>query len=402
VIQTAFYQQQVAIIFTVIAFIAAVALLLIYLQMLRRVRRGCRSSEYNDDGGDIPVSVVVYTYANATGLAQVVETLRTQKYGAPYEIIVVNDGDDTAVDDYLTITGTIERRLRHTFTPHDTRNISRKKLALTLGIKAAQHPVVLLLTSESRPAGEQWLSAMAAPFRNRNIEIVLGYAGPGDADISEKRINRRLRNNLLLGDIHWLSDAIGGNAWRGDGDNMGMRRSLFFDQMGYGNSLNLQYGDDDVFVSEAATEINTAVVLDPCAHATTQAPVETPNYYKMKRERHLLMSPYCTRRPRLNFFLEAITVWLWLLASIGACVCTLWNPIAAIAPDALPLTCTLIGIVLLIALAMWITLAVKFNSVSMALTKCKLRLNVLGMLLMHPLRSICLHKKAPRSWQQPL
>jgi glycosyltransferase involved in cell wall biosynthesis len=393
-----------------------VALLIIYLPMLRRVRRGCRSDEYGDEadnssessvsngnkGGDIPVSIVVYTYANATGLAQVVETLRTQKYGAPYEIIVVNDGDDTAVDDYLTITGTIERRLRHTFTPHDTRNISRKKLALTLGITAAQYPVVLLLTSESRPDGEHWLSAMAAPFRDKNIDMVLGYAGPGDDDISGKRIGRRLRNNLLFGDVHWLSDAANGNAWRGDGDNMGMRRTLFFDQMGYGNSLNLQYGDDDVFVSEAATDINTAVVLDTCAHATTQAPVETPNYYKLKRERHLLMQPYCTRRPRGKFLLEAITVWLWLLASIAACICTFWNPVAAISPANLPFTCTLIGSVVVIALAMWITLAVKFNGVSMALTKCKLRLNVIGMLLMYPLRSICLRKKAPRSWQQPL
>ncbi|MDE5921964.1 MAG: hypothetical protein K2G79_00555, partial [Muribaculum sp.] len=166
--------------------------------------------------------------------------------------------------------------LRRTFTPYDTRNISRKKLALTLGIKAAHNPIVLFLTSESRLPGPYWLSAMTAPFHDRDIDMVLGYAGPGKSDTDSRRLSRGMHHDILISDMEWLADAIDSKPWRGDGDNMGIRRSMFFSHMGFGNSLNLQYGDDDVFVSEVATDSNTAVVLSPDSRVTTEAPDDTP------------------------------------------------------------------------------------------------------------------------------
>ena len=118
---------------------------------------------------------------------------------------------------------------------------------------------------------------MTAPFHDREIDLVLGYAGPGASDTESHRLSRGMRHDILVGDMEWLSDAIDGKPWRGDGDNIGIRRSMFFNNMGFGNSLNLQYGDDDVFVSEVATGSNTAVVLSPTVASRPKPPTILPD-----------------------------------------------------------------------------------------------------------------------------
>lgn len=394
--------QELSIAFAVISVMAVWMLLALYLPMLSRLRRAlCRKgSEASADR--LPVSVVVYTYANSKGLSKVIKRLYEQEYDAPKEIIVVNDGKDNGVEDFLTIASTRYLDLRSTFTPHDTRNISRKKLALTLGIKAARYPVVMLLTSESRIPGSHWLSAMAAPFSNDRIGLVLGYAGPGDTDVKRGLLSRGMRHDILLGDIEWLGDALDGAAWRADGDNMGLRRSMFFERMGFGNSLNLQYGDDDVFISDSATASNTAVVLVPEAIAVTEAPDDMPAYYRFKRERHAMMDAYCTRRPSMRITFEYVIPWIWLLASVAASVLGLLNIADAFDPANIALTCSVLGAVVLAAVALWISLGVAFSRVSVLLAGRRLRWGVIGMLLSRPVRRWRWRpRKAPRSWQRP-
>ena len=377
-------------------------LLAIYLPMLSRLRRALCGKAHEASGDKLPVSVVVYTYANSKGLDEVIKSLYGQEYDAPTEIIVVNDGKDNGVEDFLTIASTRYPDLRSTFTPHDTRNISRKKLALTLGIKAARYPVVLLLTSESRIRGSRWLAEMAAPFADDSIDLVLGYAGPGDADVKRRVLSRGMRHDILLGDIEWLGDALDGAAWRADGDNMGLRRSMFFERMGFGNSLNLQYGDDDVFISESATASNTAVVLVPEAIAVTEAPADMPAYYRFKRERHAMMDAYCTRRPSMRIAFEYILPWIWLLSAVAACVLALLDISEAFAPSGLALTCGVLGAVVLGAVALWVSLGMAFSRVSMLLAGRRLRWGVIGMLLSRPVRRWRWRpRKAPRSWQRP-
>lgn len=66
-----------------------------------------------------------------------------QDYPAPLEVIVVNDGKNEDVRDAVTRLRTRHRDLHITFTPMQARNLSHKKLAVTVGIKAASHDAVL-------------------------------------------------------------------------------------------------------------------------------------------------------------------------------------------------------------------------------------------------------------------
>lgn len=348
-----------------------------------------------------PVSVVIYTYANASGLADTIADIRRQDYPSPVEIIVVNDGNDNAVNDFLTLAQTSDPLLRGTFTPHDTRNISRKKLSLTLSIKAASNEVVVLVTSETRIPSTHWLEVITAPFADEAIELVLGYAGPSRSDIAQRLIRRGLRHDMLLDDADRLADALARRAWCGDGDNMAMRRSLFFNNMGYGNSLNLQYGDDDVFVSDTSTPANTAVVISRSARVTTEASNALPRYYKRKRSRHRLMAPYCRRRPCALQIARMSLPWLWLLATLGSLAALALDPMRLLTPPLLPIAASLLGSLVFISLILWLTLALTASSMSRSLGGRRLRWAILGSLLTRALRRIRLRRRAPRSWQQP-
>lgn len=408
VIPTFAVSQYFSIALAATALVAAVGLVALYLPMLRRLGRAARgsASAAGTSGGSCVqgdgVSVIVYTHANAKGLAKVLTDLRAQDFDGKWEVVVVNDGKDSDVDDYLTIAGSNSGQwLRSTFTPPVAHGLSRKKLALTLGIKAARYPAVLLLTSESRLPGQGWLKAMSAPLCSGEADLVVGYAGPCYSDIAQRRLlGRRSRRHLLLDDLLWLDDALTGHAWRGDGDNMGLRRSLFFDHSGFGNSLNLQYGDDDVFVSDTATDGNTAVVLSGAARVSTEAPLDAPAYYRHKRERHAMMQPYCSRRPRWRRLVAAVLPWVWLIATVAALATVVADLPAALAPALAHGAAATLGGVGLTAIALWTTLGVAFNRVSTTLTGRHLRWAVVGMLLTHPFSRR--PRRALRSWQPPL
>ena len=90
-----------------------------------------------------PMSVIVYSEDDAANLEVLLPQILDQDYPSPFEVIVVNDG---AMDSTKDVIARLEQRysnLYMTFTPQESRSLSRKKLAVTLGIKAAKYNVLL-------------------------------------------------------------------------------------------------------------------------------------------------------------------------------------------------------------------------------------------------------------------
>ena len=70
-----------------------------------------------------------------------------------YEIVVVNDGSTDESDEVLKTFKNEYDHLYHTYIPEDVKYLSRKKLALTVGIKAAKHDILLFYGSQLRTYG---------------------------------------------------------------------------------------------------------------------------------------------------------------------------------------------------------------------------------------------------------
>ena len=317
------------------------------------------------------VSIVVYSYNDVDGLSELLPTLINQDYPGVYEIIVVNDGADIATDNLLTTLEKEHSGLYHTFTPRDTSNLSRKKLALMLGIKAAHHDILHLVTSESRIPSDNWLKRMTRHFLNPDTQVVIGYAYPDPECDTERGRNRRLHDHLIDG-VCYLGAAIDRDTYRGDGDNLAYRRSLFFANKGFSGSLQLAYGDDDVFISEIADRRNTAVEIGDEAQVATVTE-EPAKRFRHKKSRYNFTSKYGKRKRLRIYSLASIALWGWLLASLASIAVAPLNPLSW-------------GINIVTGAALWIPMVMAWSKAAERLNSPAFTVSVIPALMLRPLR----------------
>ncbi len=334
-------------------------------------RQNSEEPDSNDAWPD--VSIVVYTYNDAEGLSELLPTLINQDYPGVYEIIVVNDGADLATDELLTALEKEHTGLYHTFTPRDTSNLSRKKLALMLGIKAAKHDIMHLITSESRIPSDNWLKLMTRHFMEPGTQVVIGYAYPDPECDTEPGHNMRMHDHLIEG-VHYLSAAINGRTYRGDGDNLSYRRSLFFDNKGFSGSLQLAYGDDDVFISDVATPTNTKVEIasDSQVATVTEDPQKR---FRHKKSRYSFTSKFGKQnRLRMYSFISAMQ-WTWLITTLVSICLSPLNPI-------------IWAINAVVGAGLWIPTVLIWRKAAEALHAPKFSISVPATLMMRPLRNL--------------
>lgn len=295
---------------------AFVAMAFIIIFFCGRLRRVVRKAE--DDGKraetaaeDLPdVSVVVYAYDDADYLARLLPRLLSQEYAAPFEVIVVNEGQSDATSEVVNMLALKHQNLYLTFTPEGARNLSRKKLALTLGVKAARYDVILTVDADTGIDSDRWLARMAGHFSNPRCGVVLGACRRDERDDDSRGSTFRMFDSFT-DTVTWLSAAIAGHPYRGTSHNLGYRRKLFFDNKGFSRSLNLRYGDDDIFVSEIARGDNTEVELSP--ESITEALSYNPRRaYREQKQRSLFTGRMVRRGSRRLTGACTLAFWIWL------------------------------------------------------------------------------------------
>lgn len=263
------------------------------------------------------VSIVIVAGDHAEALETLLGKIFGQEYPSPMEVVVVNDGKSDEIKDVITRIRHLEHRdnLFLTFIPENLRNVSRRKLALTLGVKAAHNPVIVALTEESKLYSTQWLMRMVQPFMRPEIEVVIGSALP--ATKFDTGFGRRYRSFTHGHDAAiWLSSALRGKAWRGHRANMAFRTESFFSSGAMSGALNLRNGDDDIFISKLACRDNTEVV---CAAQAAVRYAHPTSRQQFRRERPArFFTQRSLRVPRLFFGASSLAAWTLLLASAGA------------------------------------------------------------------------------------
>ncbi len=279
---------------------------------LCRVRR--RVSE--DDNATLPdegypsVSVIVYSQADGHNLRTLLPQILEQDYPAPMEVIVVND---ESADNTETIVSEMELRysnLYMTFAPERSRNLSRRKLSITLGIKAARYDALLLTCGNCQVTSPQWMRRMMRHMVEGK-EVVIGYAESygNDEPDKDRRYRRRAFDNVWDA-IRYLSKAIRRRPFMGNGYNLAYTRRLFFEHKGFSQTLHLAYGDDDMFVNEISTPDNTAVELshDSRVIAHEYSPAELHDIYRLRRDFTARMLP---RSSYLSMGFTSVLWWIW-------------------------------------------------------------------------------------------
>ncbi len=204
-----------------------------------------------------PVSVVVTTSDYNTFLVESLTQILEQDY-PDFEVILVHDG---AISDTLELEiAQLQAHNSHlyiTHVPNEVRNISHRKLAVTLGIKAAKHDLVLFTHANCCPASSQWIATMTRHFVD-GVDLVLGYSVVA-APLQTKA--RYWAYDRFLFVTRFIVAAQLRAPYMGMGCNMAYRKSLFYSQNGFAKYLSLRAGEDDLFVYSVANRHNTRTEL---------------------------------------------------------------------------------------------------------------------------------------------
>lgn len=249
------------------------------------------------------VSVIVCAKNEQTNLEDYLPLLLEQDYPM-YEVIVVNDGSEDETQYVVERYQRLYRHLRYTFVPKYARVRSTKKLAITLGIKAAHYDHLLLTDADCRPNSNQWIRHM---MDSCSEEMVLGY---GAYFQEPTMVNRWIQYDTLFNGMQYLGMAIHHHPYMGVGRNLMYTKDLFMRNNGFAGLLNYMSGDDDLFVNKVATSTNTTVVCRQ-ESITWSSPKHSWSEWIMQKRRHLSVSPHYHLSSQCRLGLEPVTRGLW-------------------------------------------------------------------------------------------
>lgn len=223
-----------------------------------------------------PLSVIIVAKDAVSDLQQNLPSVLEQDY-PDYEVIVIYDrADKDECEDVLKLLQDKYPHLYYTFIPDSARYISHKKLGITMGIKASRYEWLVFTEPNSQPASNQWLRKLATNFSD-HTDIVLGYS---NYEKTKGWFNRKITFDTLLNSMRYLGMAINGHPYMGCGRNLAYRKSLYYDQKGFTKHLNLQRGEDDLFINQVANGKNTQVETSP----ESIVRITAPHYKKSWKE----------------------------------------------------------------------------------------------------------------------
>lgn len=302
------------------SFLAALYVVLAYCLRILAVGKKQRTADNAEEAvcAYPSVSIIVYAGSDPDSLVLNLPAIMEQDYPGAFEAIVVNEGMSAEVNMAVAQVKARYPDIYLTFTPDEARNLSRRKLGLTLGIKAAKGKVVVITDARAEVASASWLRLIVEPIaRNPETEVVLGYGYPRlpeGAGLAEMT-----RAFYMAADaVAWISGAMGGHPYRGCAYNLAYRRRLFFEAKGFAGSINMKDGDDDAFLSAIARKDNTALQLS----ADAMAALVCEPYMRLTaddRRSHAFTGRRLYKGSRRAMASGEWGIWLsWLLAASAA------------------------------------------------------------------------------------
>lgn len=198
----------------------------------------------------VPLSLVILAQDNANELEKNLPKWISQNYPNDLQIIVVINKGDHKAEDILKLNAG-ESSLQATFVPQDSRYMSRRKLAVTLGVKAARYDWVMLTQANCAPDSPLCLQTLARHCSNSNINMVMGYTHYNSGSFYSFAQMQRA--------YYMMRQASFGTAYATAKDCLLFRKDDFMSGQGYVGSLGQVWGEFEELVNKYAYKHSTIV-----------------------------------------------------------------------------------------------------------------------------------------------
>lgn len=275
-------------------------------------------SAKNSSNAISPVSVVICARNEEKNLMEHIPAIMDQDH-PNFEVVVVNDSSWDDTEEILKALQLRFPKLRIVNLDEEKQNMQGKKFALTLGIKAAKHDVILLTDADCLPVSSSWIREMTGQMTERK-QIVLGVSPyrrhPG-------WLNKIIRYDTLLIATHYLGFANAGRPYMGVGRNLAYHKDIFFKVGGFKNHYSISSGDDDLFVNQVANASNTIVKSNLDAQTSSEPKKTWKDWFAQKR-RHFTTIPHYKAGHRRMLALWPLSFTLMMVGFCGAMIFQTW------------------------------------------------------------------------------
>lgn len=252
-----------------------------------------------------PLSVVITAHNQANALRRNLPMFLEQDYD-DYEVIVVNAASTDHTEEVLKELELRYPALHHTFVPQSARYISAKRLALTLGIRAARYENVVISEADCCPCSTQWLARLAQCLsQSEHKQIVVGYANYARP---RNMVERKMVFYRLYHQMTTLAHGLHHAAHRAESGNWCYSKNLFLEGNGFAGHVNLLAGAEDLLVNRNSCALNTAILIHP--QATIRK--EYPSYKHLWKQEQVFYAETCRHLKHTTLYQLKYTLRLWL------------------------------------------------------------------------------------------
>ena len=258
-----------------------------------------------------PVSVIVCAKNEAKNLERFLPTIIQQNY-SEYELVLINDASH---DDSLEIMQKFAEK-HHNIKIVNVKPIEafwgNKKYALTLGIKASKHNLLLFTDADCKPVSKYWISEMVGRFNNQK-SIVLGFGA--HTKIKNSFLNKLIRFETLSTALRYFSFTKIGMPYMGVGRNLAYKKNLFFKVNGFMDHMHIKSGDDDLFINQVATSKNVSICFNKNSFTTSPAKTNFKEWF-LQKKRHISTAKHYKLKHKLSLaliYIVQLVFWVFTL-----------------------------------------------------------------------------------------
>jgi hypothetical protein len=246
-----------------------------------------------------PVSVIIYVRSRFNDLRDFLPIILEQDY-PQFEVIIVYDGSSEENKNTFFRLQEQYSNLYSTHIPEDTKNLNRKKLGLTLGIKAAKYDCLLFTEADSHTRSSNWIKLMTRHF-GKNNTVVLGFSA------KEKErgfFSEFISFDYFYSNLQMLSMALLNRTFTGNSRNLIYSKTKYNEQKGFIRKHSKQQVENNLFINNLAVKTGVKVELSSESVIMTDL-----NIHDWKREKK--------GKAFINHFYKAGPVALWNLESFS-------------------------------------------------------------------------------------
>lgn len=360
--------------------LAAVSLVLLYVSRLRHYKLLQKYADWQNEAQEVElathdalhrgegggtysgypfVSIIVPVNHFSTNIENLLHALFTQQYAGQFDVVLVDEEHTADMKELFKRNKEQYPDLRYTFVPESSRNIERRKLAITLGIKASCGEWALVLSSESMPVNENWLQHFAQNL-GPDVDFVQGYCNYED---DESAMARRAIYERVTDFATRMFAYENGVTLFCNATNWAVRKEWFFEQQGFSDSLLLAFGEEAIFANRHVDAERSALLCSPTTKINELLP--SKHLLNVNRVHHAEVKRWLTSSARKYAYTTSAASWMTYVNMLSLIVYTIGRVLTLCEGASYELNCVLTDVACVLLWVGSVFLPIKFGQIGL-------------------------------------